>query len=145
MRTGVRTKDLQLRGWIEQPVEQVSELDAFYAAQPWLEDILATSEAKDPTPRTTTPGRDVSNLYAYGWEWHSGRPESESYQLLQPRGSRALKLASRTPEGRWKLFTVTNAYRYGAGTAHNTKEWRSIVARWFGKRGERVVFDRIVD
>src|SRR5450759_4504192 len=79
MKARVRTKDLQLRGWIEQPAEQVSELDAFYAAQPWLEDILATSEAKDPTPRTTTPGKDTSNLYAYGWEWTSDRPGGDPF------------------------------------------------------------------
>ena len=145
MTARVKTGDLRLHAWVEQ--ESIGELDAFYAAQPWLAEILATNAAEEEPqpPNRRAPGKDISNLATYGWEWSSERPDGGSYQLLQERGSRSLKLASRTPEGRWKVFTVTNAYRYGAGTAHNTKEWRSIVAKWFTKRGERVVFDHIVD
>jgi hypothetical protein len=140
------TERTSVSGWAEQPTPAEARMDAFYAAQPWLTEILATSAAAEE-PRLThwMPGKNISNLAAYGWEWSLGGMDGGSYQLLQERGSRALMLASRTPEGHWKLFAVTNAYRYGAGTAHNTKDWRSIVARWFGKRGERVVFDRIVD
>jgi hypothetical protein len=158
MKTRLKTKDLGLRdAWVKD--EQIGELDAFYAAQPWLTEILATQALEEePQPLLRrAPGRDISNLAAYGWEWTTKLPvatagyapaeprEGGAYQLLQPRGSKTLTLASRTPEGQWKIFTVTNAYRFGAGTACTTKGWRTIVARWFGKRGERVVFDRIID
>jgi hypothetical protein len=142
--TRLRTGNLRSHAaWVKD--EQIGELDAFYAAQPWLTEILATQATEEAPPNRRAPGKDISNLAAYGWEWSSERPGGGSYQLLQPRGSKTLTLASRTPEGQWKIFAVTNAYRFGAGTACSTKGWRTIVARWFGKRGERVVFDRIID